>query len=284
MSAQSGQRGRRDSSETLAAESPALLDDAPENQGRTLWLAIDFGTTYSTVAFIATYEDSAVPEPGAVKTVRNWKCLGSTKRAAAVPSLVAYRNIGTDRENMLWGFEVDAAIQRQAMRSDESDDVDNSLKGTRMERFKLALSNSRETKDARTNVLEKLRRLKPRRTENGGVLRMKPEDIVAGYLQSLFKNALAEAALTMTDTVKDYPAKCIICIPAIWSQVEECRLRTAAKIAKLPPIQVVSEPEAAFVYWLMQESHTRQPNISQGTTNAARVEGRIEACLASSQC
>lgn len=160
MSAQSRQRGRRDSSETLAAESPALLDDAPENQGRTLWLAIDFGTTYSTVAFIATYEDSAVPEPGAVKTVRNWKCLGSTKRAAAVPSLVAYRNIGTDRENMLWGFEVDAAIQRQAMRSDESDDVDNSLKGTRMERFKLhsakQLSRNKRCQDERLREAQKV--------------------------------------------------------------------------------------------------------------------------------
>ncbi|KAI9876128.1 MAG: hypothetical protein M1830_007286 [Pleopsidium flavum] len=129
---------------------------------------------------------------------------------------------------MLWDFEVDYAIQTQAMRREESD-----------ERFVLGLSNFLETKDARTNVLEKLKRLKRRRAENGGVLRKKPEGLVAGCLRNLFKNALGDAALTMTDTVKDYPTKCIICIPAIWSQVEEHRLRTAAKIAKLPPIQVI---------------------------------------------
>lgn len=115
----SAERTRRASSETITAPSTPHASEPPASESpdkRTLYVVLDFGTTNSAVAFIATYEDSTIPEPSSVKIVRNWKCLGSTRRAAEAPSVVKIQHAGTAEEKLLWGFGVDAALRMQAIR------------------------------------------------------------------------------------------------------------------------------------------------------------------------
>lgn len=102
-------------------------------------------------------------------------------------------------------------------------------KESRIERFKLALSDS--AKAARGRRTEEAEAVQA--AEDGAWGRGEEEFRWRIWWQGTcgicFRNALAEAAVTVTDQVKDFSTKCLICVLAIWAQVEESRLRNAAR-------------------------------------------------------
>ncbi|KAF9732889.1 hypothetical protein PMIN06_007483 [Paraphaeosphaeria minitans] len=193
-------------------------------------VAVDFGTTFTSVAYANTLE-SYLP-----KLLTHWGD-GGIMTGEKIPTVIRYDNDGTTGA-YTWGYRAQQ---------------DSALHGKHIhEWFKLGLCNDFEARRARESEL--MRKYKSQ-TALPAVKGDECMDLVVNYLSSIkgavdqfFRSQYGEDA---AQCPRDY----IITVPALWDHAEQEKTRLCAERAGMgegSQLQLVPEPEAACIYAIQQ--------------------------------
>ncbi|KAG5965237.1 hypothetical protein E4U58_002894 [Claviceps cyperi] len=183
---------------------------AAREQEEKLIIALDFGTTYSGVAYCFANQKNAVP-----KAILDWPDQGLS--SPKIPTIIEY----TENESFRWGASVDRR--------------NGGIVG-----IKLLLDPTQErplylpTK----NIDEELNSL-PK----------KPFEVAADFIQVIYEHALRDIAKTIPKAYMDMCDKeFVLSVPAVWSDAAKNATLKAAERAGIKPVTIVKEPEAAALY------------------------------------
>lgn len=192
----------------------AGLNTADDSDDQLI-IALDFGTTFSGIAYIFTGSGESDPH-----SIKEWP--GEDRNPPKTPTLIQYDK---DKRSFIWGAKVDPTS------------VD------RIEGVKLLLDPTQPTplfvpqNQSTKKVLAALG--KP------------PIDVATDYIGALYAHALAQIENAF---FKDYVAmqqkKFVLTVPAVWSDKAKDATLQAAKNAGIYPITLIKEPEAAALYTL----------------------------------
>lgn len=187
---------------------------------RKILVAIDFGTTFSAIAWTQTWR-SDVQE-----IVTMWPTLfsqGSDGQSSdKVPTEIRYEKDGSPR----WGFRILDSQPRHQL-------------------FKLELDESRRYKQTYlARNLSDPRGLPPGYDKTA-------ERLIQDYLTALrehaektLRNKIPASAFTTT------PIEYIVTVPAVWTENAKAKTKAAAEHAGMGKVHLVAEPEAGAVYAL----------------------------------
>ncbi|KAK0620644.1 putative hsp70 protein [Immersiella caudata] len=184
----------------------------PCNGKNQLVIALDFGTTYSGVAYCFANQRNTE-----VVAITNWP--GAEGEATPkVPTLINYDVNG----DFVWGASVDRTLH-------------NNIVGV-----KLLLDPSQEQPVYLPSVNMK-------RT-----LRVLPKpavEIAADFLGAIYGHAMTEIAKVVPS---EYMSLCekqfVLSVPAVWSDTAKNATLEAAEMAGIFPVTLIKEPEAAALY------------------------------------
>ncbi|RPB17681.1 actin-like ATPase domain-containing protein [Morchella conica CCBAS932] len=182
-------------------------------------VAVDFGTTFSGVAF--AYTD----EPDDKEVISAWPS-GGNRTSDKVPTEVSYddRAPGGYR----WGFDIRPGQKRHQW-------------------FKLQLDPSQKL----ATKASSLARRYPSRTELPPGYSGDISQHVTNYLTALMKHTMGVLVKRYSQKfVDDTPIEYILTIPALWSDRARNLTFECAKKAGMTRISCISEPEAAAIYTL----------------------------------
>lgn len=189
------------------------VDITKDDGVERLVVGLDFGTTYSGVAYAFT------TKPDQIYTINDWP--GAKGRTSPkCPTLIKYNA----NDSYMWGFELDRTT------------------GERIEGIKLLLDpdQPKPLYVPAINTEAELKRLG------------KPAVAVAtDFIHAIFQHALRKieakypkSYLEMLD--KQY----VLSVPAVWSDKAKDATLRAARNAGIAPIQLIKEPEAAALFTL----------------------------------
>ncbi|KAG5935632.1 hypothetical protein E4U59_005509 [Claviceps monticola] len=212
---------------------------AARERDEKLIIALDFGTTYSGVAYCFANQTDAVP-----KAILDWPDQGLS--APKIPTIIEYTE--KDSRGFRWGASVDR--------------LNGGIVG-----IKLLLDPTQErplylpTKNIDQEVKS---------------LPKKPFEVAADFIQAIYEHALQDIAKTIPKAYMDMCDKeFVLSVPAVWSDAAKnatlkvsllvegsrpsildgssCRRLTrdfiqAAELAGIKPVTIVKEPEAAALY------------------------------------
>ncbi|EXJ81389.1 hypothetical protein A1O3_07680 [Capronia epimyces CBS 606.96] len=191
------------------------LDDTKidDDDSDKLIIALDFGTTYSGVAYAFT------SKPDSVYLVEEWP--GAPGKAyQKCPTLVKYDS----KKGLQWGCELDRTTSE------------------RIEGVKLLLDpdQSRPVYVSLVNTEAELKRLG------------KPAiEVATDYISAIFKHAKQHIAGKYSPDYLDMlPKKYVLSVPAVWSEKAQKATLQAARNAGITNVELVKEPEAAALYTL----------------------------------
>ncbi|PWW76338.1 actin-like ATPase domain-containing protein [Tuber magnatum] len=181
-------------------------------------IGIDFGTTYSGVAWAHT------STPGKINVIDRW-VVSRNRTSGKVPSEIAYMPSGAK-----WGFGIPDKEPRLAW-------------------FKLLLDPTKYSlANARNSPLTRTKGLMP--------AGKKPVDVVADYLSELYKCTIEHLEKSLgKDVVEVSPLDFVLTVPAVWSDAAKNLTLQAAECAgfgRQKSIRLISEPEAAAVCCLKE--------------------------------
>ncbi|RDW62305.1 hypothetical protein BP6252_11738 [Coleophoma cylindrospora] len=185
-----------------------------------LAIGIDFGTTFSGVAYALSNK------PKAIEVISDWESeIDHNSDSAKVPSKISYSE---DGNVVSWGFDHDPLDKQFSW-------------------FKLLLS--KETAEQRRDILGSME-------ADMKSLRKDPVDVVADYLNRLWEHASGVLKGKLGEYLFEcLPIRMVLTVPAVWDHAAQELTRTAAKKAGLVSranveLTLVSEPEAAARYIL----------------------------------
>ncbi|KFA49615.1 hypothetical protein S40293_06616 [Stachybotrys chartarum IBT 40293] len=190
---------------------------------RKIIVGIDFGTTYSGVAWAETQR------PDRRTTITSWpvsKTIREGESSDKVPTKIRYA--GSDVQ---WGFSIPLAAPQHEV----------------MEWFKLVLQ---------SDLDPSLQDIGQDLAADGGRQGRDPEKLVTDYMSALGEHLLYTLREKLGETVvKNTPLEFVITVPAIWSDLAKDKtkkacMKAAGLTASKRPIHLVSEPEAAAIYAL----------------------------------
>ncbi|PVH95356.1 hypothetical protein DM02DRAFT_571322 [Periconia macrospinosa] len=195
-------------------------------------VAVDFGTTFSSVAY------ANILEPRRQKLIVSWGD-GGEMTQDKVPTVLRYDNDGTSGAYD-WGFRAQEFV----------------IQGKKIhEWFKLGLCNDFEERRARESEL--IRKYKSQ-TALPPVKGKECENLVVNYLSGIKGAVDRYFNSTFDETIARCPRNYIITVPALWDHAEQDKTRRCAERADMGKgsnLQIISEPEAACIY-AVQESIT----------------------------
>lgn len=191
---------------------------------RKIIVGIDFGTTYSGVAWAETQR------PDRRDPITTWPIDSATREGESsekVPTKLRYAD--DDGQKVQWGF----CIPPSAPQSDV------------IEWFKLDLDPALQSMgDAVAQDV----------SSRGG---RDVDELVADYLSALGDHLMYTLREKLgEDVIKNTPLEFVVTVPAIWSDLAKAKTRQACQrasglqAASKAPIHLVSEPEAAAMYAL----------------------------------
>lgn len=232
---------------------------------RMILIAIDFGTTFSSIATVRLanrdlHDEEGEPIPTSqVKTQEKYLVLGIEKKRYEVPSVLAYdKSTGEP----YFGLEVEAATRKGLVNAgDELDLIKLLLRPENIpaEKYKIMKSKiSRiRRKDLRTN-----RRSQSQPTAT---------QLISDCLLKLFSNAVWRLKMQYTEVgVNESAIHVVLCIPAIWEDRERLIMTDAAALASLPEPYFVSEPEGAAGLYFAETGDDLEVSILLQSPNNAR--------------
>lgn len=184
-----------------------------EDDSDRLIIGLDFGTTYSGVAYVFT------TKPDQVYTITEWPG-AKGRNPPKAPTLLKYEG----KDSFLWGYELDRSTKE------------------RIEGIKLLLDpdQPKPIYAPPVNIEAELKKLG------------KPAiDVATDYISAIYQHALRmiegkypKSYLEMLN--KEF----VLSVPAVWSdKAKETTLR-AARNAGIGPIKLIKEPEAAALFTL----------------------------------
>ncbi|KAJ4245770.1 hypothetical protein NW762_013894 [Fusarium torreyae] len=178
-----------------------------------LIIALDFGTTYSGIAYCFTNQRDCTPI-----SIKNWPGAESPD-APKIPTLIKYDKDNTDL--FTWG----AAL---------SNHIDGIVGVKLLLDVKQELPIYLPTRD-----LEKGRKALPKSVV----------EVAADFIGAMHGHAISEISNKFS---KDYVALCckeyVLSVPAVWSDAAKDATLKAAELAGLSPVQLIKEPEAAALW------------------------------------
>ncbi|KAK8161374.1 hsp70-like protein [Phyllosticta citrichinensis] len=186
-------------------------------------LGLDFGTTYTGVAYGSTAGDAQDLE-----IITNWP--DSSGASYKTPTKIAYHdeNIDEDGGEDKWGFQVNARLNSYTW-------------------FKLLLNT-----DLDPNKYDD----KPHDSNSQGILRLpqdhSAQDVCRDYLKLVWEFIKDVLEQRFTDDSLNLPVEVWMTVPAIWTETAKDQTRAAAKAAGFASgpndcIKLITEPEAAAV-------------------------------------
>ena len=189
-------------------------------QDRRILVAIDFGTTYSAIAWTQTRR------PEVQEVINQWPTPFSQGNEGVssdkVPTEIRYEDDGTFK----WGSEILDSQPRHQL-------------------FKLELDESKRYKQ--THLSQNL--TDPRGLPPG--YEKSAEQLISDYLTGLRKHIelilrkkIPETALVST------PIEYLVAVPAVWTDNAKAKTKAAAERAGMGKVHMVAEPEAGAVYAL----------------------------------
>ncbi|KAI5850386.1 hypothetical protein DFP73DRAFT_539181 [Morchella snyderi] len=182
-------------------------------------VAVDFGTTFSGVAF--AYTD----EPDDKEVISAWPS-GGNRTSDKVPTEVSYDNNAPG--GYRWGFDIRPGQKRHQW-------------------FKLQLDPSQKL----ATKASSLARRYPSRTELPPGYSGDISQHVTNYLTALMKHTMGVLVKRYSQKfVDDTPIEYILTVPALWSDRARNLTFECAKKAGMSRISCISEPEAAAIYTL----------------------------------
>lgn len=192
-----------------------------------LLIAVDFGTTFSGVAYASTLE------PDTQNTVDDW---GEGPQGEKVPSVLKYENDDINRA-FQWGFQ---AVRRRQP-------------GEKVhEWFKLGLDPDIQASHVESELLQ----LYPNTMALPPVRPRRCEKLVVDYLKSLKEATDKYFTKKLTREMLELQQEYIITVPAMWSEAAQEATKACAAEAflgdrhKIDNIRIIAEPEAAGIYAL----------------------------------
>ncbi|KAF2970535.1 hypothetical protein GQX73_g3058 [Xylaria multiplex] len=202
----------------LADSLAALINDGSldlEAEDR-LVIALDFGTTYSGIA----YAFNTPGKKAEANPIVDWPGLEGS-RQPKVPTLISYDP--KDPNKFKWGGQLD-------WRSDAVQGVKLLLDPSQQQPIYVPTSNIK-------NELKKLPK--------------DPVDVAADFMSAMYSHAISKIE---TVQPKEYVRMCqkqfVLSVPAVWSDLAKDRTLRAAKKAGIHPVSLIKEPEAAALYTL----------------------------------
>ncbi|KAL8671693.1 MAG: hypothetical protein Q9168_003815 [Polycauliona sp. 1 TL-2023] len=179
-----------------------------------LIIGLDFGTTFSGIAFAFTNANQ--PEP---TSILDWPGLEGFKQPK-VPTIMSYDP--SKKTPYTWGAQ--------------------KHKHAKIEGMKLLLDPGQETPlyIPETNTAAELKKLG------------KPAiDVVTDYITAIYKHALDRIETKIpAEYLKMCQKKFVVTVPAVWSAKAMNATLLAAKQAGIHPVSLIKEPEAAALYTL----------------------------------
>ncbi|RFU72730.1 hypothetical protein TARUN_9533 [Trichoderma arundinaceum] len=218
-----------------AKESPPLRDEEP-----TIVIGIDFGTTYSGVAWAAS------GLPNRINIITNWDAVKhhcSDKEKA--PSAISYDGSG----KITWGYSIpdkESAIEWfKLCLLDESD-------------IPKAIRNSKRLQAARDSLRQSDRRV---------------VDVISDYLKKLWKHTILTIKRSIGERLVNFSRfKVVATLPAIWPVYAQIRMNEAIEKAGIldarpagdTTLAFLSEPEAAALATMKDIFRYNKANMEIG--------------------
>ena len=221
-------------------------------KGLVLWIGIDFGTTYSAVAYSLRVRTPATATvlPALFPVYFN--------RERQTKSQIAWNN---SRKAFAWGPEVDTALRRHEIHQKDC-----------IQMLKIGLWKTEVTQSIRDVQQSQIDRI-PKEQKISSI-----EDLIEVFLRRLFDHVKtfisAEKRLFSEDIFEKSKVKCSISTPAIWTaKMCEVMIKAAAR-AGIPNADIVSEPEAAAARIFQEEKMLMgRMNVSQRQSATEAVSG-----------
>ncbi|KAM0546652.1 hypothetical protein ACHAPJ_010790 [Fusarium lateritium] len=183
------------------------------SSGDKLVIALDFGTTYSGIAYCFTNQRDCTPI-----SIKNWPGAESPD-APKIPTLIKYDK--DNPESFTWG----AALNNN----------NDGIVGV-----KLLLDPKQEIPYyLPPRDLKKERKALPKSAV----------EVAADFIGAIYGHAISEISNKFS---KDYVGLCckeyVLSVPAVWSDAAKDATLKAAEVAGLSPIHLIKEPEAAALW------------------------------------
>ncbi|KAI0125684.1 hypothetical protein BJ170DRAFT_684939 [Xylariales sp. AK1849] len=182
--------------------------------GDRLIIALDFGTTFSGVAYAFTND------PEKVYTVDSWPG-GDDRIVPKTPTTLLYENGSKDK--FQWGYQLDQTLEEKIVG------------------LKLLLDpDQKRPYWIPTNVEAEMAKL-PK-----DVL-----DVASDYIRVIFEHALKEIEKGyLPDFIRNFAKQYVLTVPAVWSDKAKDMTLRAARNAGISPVDMITEPEAAALFTL----------------------------------
>ncbi|KAF2643572.1 actin-like ATPase domain-containing protein [Massarina eburnea CBS 473.64] len=193
-------------------------------------VGIDFGTTYSGVSWAVN---------GGTKTIRlinDWPNPNSTvANSDKVPTKLSYK----DGKPHNWGYAVD--YREESFRW-----------------IKLLLDPKNRIGRTAEAVLTSTKLL--------GAMNKSAEEVAADYLKMIWEYTKSDIQRVRGDSwASIYTLRCVLTVPAIWSQVAKEKTLKIARMADLPEnLSMVTEPEAAALAVLKEKTSEEDGSLEIG--------------------
>ncbi|KAM3494059.1 hypothetical protein MY3957_002655 [Beauveria namnaoensis] len=204
---------------SVATVNRALAQLNVNRDAKRLVVAIDFGTTYSGIAYC--FPD--LPPDGKLTAIRKWP--GTHVQAAKVPTIVKYDK--NDWGKYEWGTLLKSA--------------EDHIVG-----IKLLLDPSQKLPwhVPPTDLDATMKLLPPFKT---------PKNVATDFMRSLKAHGMSQIATNLAQDALDlFQVEYVMSVPAVWSDAAKNATLEAAKAAGISPVTLIKEPEAAALYSIRQ--------------------------------
>ena len=218
------------------------MDGTIESNGKLIMIAIDFGTTFSAASYVVldAEERSEIKLGESMKDKIHDVWFPETPDGTQVRTQLAWNPYAQD---FLWGNEVDDTLDEGEI--DQSDIIELLKlglddRGKKTEPFKLALHRQLQSlKSQRGNV-----------DDDGRIV-----DLVSIYLRKLKAHILDKIGTRQgNEFVARARIEYIMTVPALWNLGQLDTMVKAAEDAGISSPTLVSEPEAAAISCLHEDS------------------------------
>ena len=220
---------------------------------RNLFIGIDFGTTYSAVAF-SLHEWNTSRKPSTTElNEANIQSIQFDIGESQVKTQIAWHVASQD---FVWGDDVDLCIRHEEISEND-----------RIVLLKLGLEKSQATQEIRAKQKAQLSRIPPGCWGKGRDRRPPViEDLISIFLGRLYDYAKTKiikicGAVTGGNIFDLTDVRCAIGVPAIWTAEMDQTMVTAAEMAGLPNPDLVSESEAAAALHLREQEQQETSSI-----------------------
>ncbi|KIX03793.1 uncharacterized protein Z518_07346 [Rhinocladiella mackenziei CBS 650.93] len=179
-----------------------------------LIIALDFGTTYSGIAY------AFASDPENVRVIQSWP--GEDRIVSKAPTTIRYEPGYI--KGLKWGYDLDCSS------------------GEKIERIKLLFDPEQPKPYCPCTNFEAENAKLPKHVVN----------VASDYMRAIFQHAIKAIGDGYMDreSLSQMKRQCVLTVPALWSDKAKNMTLQAAQTAGIAPVEMITEPEAAALFTL----------------------------------